>query len=62
MYTVEEVRKTTGKSAVIVRRNQKLVGAASLGFIQWMHDYVPNSQLSPEQSALVDWFEKHKLH
>jgi hypothetical protein len=62
MYTVEEVRKPTGRSAVVVRRNQKLVGAASVPFVKWMHDCVPSSQLTPEQVALVDWFGKHKIH
>jgi hypothetical protein len=62
MYTVEEVRRPSGKSAAIVRRNQKLVGAASVPFIKWMHDHVPSSQLTPEQVALVDWFEKYKVH
>ena len=62
MYTVEEIRKPSGKSAAIVRRNQRLVGAASVPFIKWMHDHVPSNQLTPEQVALVDWFEKHKVH
>ncbi len=62
MYTVEEIRRPSGKSAAIVRRNQKLVGAASVPFIRWMHEFVPARQLSPEQVALVDWFEKNKLH
>jgi len=61
MFTVEEIRKTTGKSAAIVRRDHKLVGAASVPFIRWMHEYVPSSQLSPEQVALVDWFAKYKV-
>lgn len=62
MYAVEEIRKTSGKSAVIVRRNDRLVGAASVPFIQWMHEHVPSSQLAPEQAAMVSWFEKHKVH
>lgn len=62
MYTVEEVQRTSGKGAVIVRRNQKLVGAASVPFIRWMHENVPASQLSPEQVALVDWFQKNRIH
>jgi hypothetical protein len=62
MYAIEEIRKTSGKSAVIVKRNHKLVGAASMPFIRWMHEHVPASQLSPEQVAMVDWFQKHKEH
>ncbi len=62
MYAVEEIKKTSGKSAVVVKRNQKLVGAASVPFIRWMHKYVPTSQLSPEQVAMVNWFEKNRVH
>ena len=62
MYTVEEINRTSGRSAAIVRRNQKLVGAASVPFIRWMHEFVPTRQLSPEQAALVDWFEKNRQH
>jgi hypothetical protein len=62
MYAVEEIKKTTGKSAVVVKRNHKLVGAASMPFIRWMHEHVPANQLSPEQVAMVDWFQKHKVH
>lgn len=62
MYTVEEVRKPSGKRAAIVRRNHKLVGAASVPFIKWMHEHVPATQLTPEQAALVDWFVKQKVH
>jgi hypothetical protein len=62
MYTVEEVKKMSGKDAAIVRRNHKLVGAASLPFIKWMHEHVPPTQLTPEQAALVDWFKKNKIH
>lgn len=62
MYAVEEIQKSSGKNAVVVRRNQRLVGAASVPFVRWMHDHVPASQLSPEQVALVNWFEQHKQH
>lgn len=62
MYTVEEIRKPSGKGAVIVKRNHKLVGAASIPFVRWMRDHVPARQLSPEQVALVAWFDKHKSH
>lgn len=62
MYTVEEIRKSSGRKAAVVRRNQKLVGAASVPFIRWMHDCVPPRQLSPEQAALVDWFRKNRQH
>ncbi|HEY5647091.1 MAG TPA: hypothetical protein VIS76_14160 [Pseudomonadales bacterium] len=62
MYTVEEIRKPSGKGAVVVKRNHKLVGAASLPFVRWLCEHVPARQLLPEQAALVAWFEKHKQH
>ena len=62
MYTVEEIRKSSGKNAALVRLNHKLVGAASVPFIKWMHEHVPPSQLTPEQAVLVDWFAKNKVH
>ncbi len=62
MYTVEVIEKARGKEAVLVRRNRRLVGAASMPFVQWMHANVPLSQLAPEQAALVAWFEKHQVH
>ena len=62
MYAVEEIKKPSGKIAIIVKRNQKLVGAASMPFIRWMHEHVPSSQLTPEQIAMVKWFEQHKVH
>ena len=44
------------------RRASKLVGAASVPFVRWMHEHVPASQLSPEQVAMVNWFQKNKMH
>ena len=62
MYAVEEIKKTSGKSAVIVKHNHKLVGAASVPFVRWMHEHVPARQLSPEQVAMVNWFQKNRTH
>ena len=62
MYAVEEIKKPSGKGAIIVKRNHKLVGAASMPFIRWMHEHVPANQLSPEQIAMVKWFEQNKVH
>jgi hypothetical protein len=31
-----------------------------LEFVRWMHGHVPRHQLSPEQVALVEWFDKYK--
>ena len=62
MYAVEEVKRPSGKSAIVVKRNHKLVGAASMPFIRWMYEHVPARQLSPEQVAMVKWFEQHSVH
>ena len=62
MYAVEEIIRPSGKNAIVVKRNHKLVGAASMPFIRWMHEHVPSSQLSPEQVAMVKWFEQNKVH
>ncbi|MFV2089836.1 MAG: hypothetical protein ACC642_04205 [Pseudomonadales bacterium] len=62
MFEVVEVPKKSGREAVLVRRKNRLVGAASVTFVQWMHRHVPTKQLSPEQVALVEWFEQHQIH
>ena len=63
MYEVVEIPRQSGRPAVMVRRSNRLVGAASVSFVQWMHKYVPTNQLAPEQIALVEWFEKkHEIH
>ena len=35
-------------------------GGASLSFVRWMHERVPSHQLSPEQAALVKWYDEYK--
>ena len=50
----------SGKEVAIVLRHDRLVGAASLTFIEWLHRRVPVHQLSPEQVALVQWYEEHR--
>ena len=62
MFEVEPVQRNSGREAVLVRRKNRLVGAASVTFVQWMHRHVPTRQLSPEQVALVEWFEEHEVH
>jgi hypothetical protein len=44
--------------AVLNSRGRFALGAASLPFIEWMSQKVPRRQLSTEQAALVQWFEK----
>jgi hypothetical protein len=59
MYQVEKVVARAGReNVVVVSRQGRRVGSASVRFVQWMHDYVPKNQLLPEQAAMVDWFDK----
>ncbi|MFP6815873.1 MAG: hypothetical protein VB949_09445 [Pseudomonadales bacterium] len=46
----------------MVLQRDRLVGAASLAFIEWLHRRVPEHQLSPEQVALVEWYQEHRMH
>ena len=57
-----KVRETIGKrKAVVVERQGKFAGAASLSFVQWMQQRVPHHQLTAEQAALVRWYEDNRL-
>ncbi|MEJ2089670.1 MAG: hypothetical protein P8Y69_14600, partial [Gammaproteobacteria bacterium] len=57
MFDVEKVAPRVGReNIVIVSRQGRRVGSASVKFVQWMHDCVPRSQLQPEQIAMVDWY------
>jgi hypothetical protein len=51
MYHVERADIRAGRETVVVTRRGRRIGSASLGFVQWMHDFVPKSQLRPEQAA-----------
>lgn len=46
----------------IVLDGDRIVGAATLPFIQWLHQRVPEHQLSPEQLALVQWYQEHRAN
>ena len=59
MYKVETVNVRTGRETIVVTRQGRRVGSASVKFVQWMHDIVPKNQLSPEQVAMVEWYDKH---
>ena len=61
MYTVREAVRGGKQKAVVVERQGKFVGGASLSFIQWMQRRVPHHQLTAEQAALVKWFEENQL-
>ena len=59
MYKVERVDDRAGRGVVVVKREDgRFVCSASVEFVRWMHDKVPNKQLSIEQAALVNWYEK----
>ena len=61
MFKVEQVEDRGGRGMVAVRRDGRLVSSASIGFVQWMHDRVPNEQLCAAQIALVNWYEKQDI-
>ncbi len=58
MYKVEGAGKKAGKEFANVYREGKIVGSASITFIEWMRKRVPERQLLPEQMALIRWYEK----
>ena len=62
MLKVQAAGKKSGKEVATVTRNDRLVGAASLPFIEWLHRCVPDHQLSPEQTALVQWYLERRAH
>jgi hypothetical protein len=62
MYKVQAAGSRGGREVATVLHNGRLVGAASLPFIAWMQQRVPKHQLAPEQVALIQWFEGHRLH
>ncbi len=61
MFTVREGCRS-GREVVVVESQGKLVGGASLNFVQWLHERVPCHQLTAEQIALVKWYEDNRLH
>ncbi len=61
MFTVREAIASVGRQkALVVEQNGRHFGGASLNFVHWMHGHVPRQQLSPEQVALVEWFDKYQ--
>jgi hypothetical protein len=58
MYQVERTDVRASRETVVVTRQGRRIGSASLGFVQWMHDVVPKNQLRPEQLAMVNWYSK----
>ncbi len=60
MYKVKAARSGR-REIVVVKSNGKFVGGASLKFVQWMHNRVPDNLLSTEQIALVKWYEDNRL-
>ena len=60
MYSVEAARSGR-REIVVVKSDGKFVSGASLKFVQWMQERVPNHLLSVEQAALVKWYEDNRL-
>ncbi len=60
MYRVEAARSGR-REIVVVKSNGKFVSGASLQFVQWMQERVPDHLLSVEQTALVNWYEDNRL-
>jgi len=60
MYEVQVCGLRAGREAVVVRDRGKLICSASIEFVNWMREKVPNKQLRPEQLALVAWYEQHE--
>ena len=61
MYKVRKAIRSGRREVVVVERQGKFVGGASLSFIQWMQRRVPHHQLTAEQLALVKWYEDKRL-
>jgi hypothetical protein len=57
MFKVEEAGRKAGKEIANVYREGRIVGSASITFIEWMRKRVPEHQLLPEQMALIRWYE-----
>ena len=55
MYKVQRAGHGAGREVVVVRNEDRLVGGASLEFIDWMREKVPTKHLRTEQLALVQW-------
>jgi hypothetical protein len=60
MYQVEQADIRAGRQTVVVTRQGRRIGSASIGFVQWMHHAVLTAQLRPEQAAMVDWYKKQE--
>ena len=58
MYDVQKGDRRAGREILIVRNKGRMVGCASLEFVNWMRDTVPSRQLRPEQRALVGWSDE----
>ena len=61
MFTVRTVTTMSGREIAVLGGNGRYAaGAASVPFIDWMSRRVPRKQLSTEQTALVQWYEKRQ--
>ena len=55
MYQIQRAGRHAGREVVVVREDGRLVSGASLEFVNWLCERVPDRQLRPEQLALVRW-------
>ena len=60
MYKVEAARSGR-REIVVVKSNGKFVSGASMKFVQWMQERVPDHLLRVEQAELVRWYEDNRL-
>lgn len=58
MYKVQWAGHYAGRRVLSVRTDGKLVSSASIEFVDWMRERVPDRQLRPEQRAMVRWCQK----
>ncbi len=57
MFTI---KKRGGWEVVASSDNGRFAAGASLDFVRGMHGHVPRHQLSPDQLALVEWFDEYR--
>jgi hypothetical protein len=61
MVEVRTYATRSGREIAVLNGGGRFAfGAASLPFIEWMSQKVPRHQLSTEQTALVQWYEKKR--
>jgi len=62
MYTVEKTETRAGRESVVVMDRGRRVCSASVAYVKWLYEYVPDKQLREEQLALVNWYGKQAVN